>query len=256
MGTELKLDLGTLYAFLMVLARISGAFIFVPLPGIKAGPEPARAAMAVGMTFVLFASWPHVDASHVNIALLIGWIIAEAGIGVAVGLATAFLMEGFQMGAQMVSLQAGYSFATTVDPTSGADSGVLLTVAQLTAGLLFFATGLDRQILLIFGHSLTAHPPGQLAMSPALVDAIVKTGSTIFVTGIRLMLPLSGLLIMVEISLALLARLNSQLQLMMLAFPIKMMMSLALLAWLVMIFPKVFAQQSGKILQLIHAILS
>jgi len=122
--------------------------------------------------------------------------------------------------------------------------------------LLFFATGLDRQILLIFGHSLTTHPPGQLAMTPALVDALVKTGSTIFTTGIRLMLPLSGLLIMVEISLALLSRLNMQLHLMMLAFPIKMMLSLTLLAWLVMVFPKVFAQQAGRILQLIHAILS
>lgn len=256
MGTTLQLDIGTVYAFLMVLARISGAFVFVPLPGIKAGPEPARAALAIGMTFVLFSSWPKVDAEHMNIALLLGYVIAEAGIGVAVGLATAFLMEGFQMGAQMVSLQAGYSFATTIDPTSGADSGVLLTVAQLTAGLLFFATGLDRQVLLIFGHSLTAHPPGQLTISPALVDALIKTGSSIFVTGLRLMLPLSGLLIMVEISLALLARLNSQLQLMMLAFPIKMMLSLALLAWLVLIFPKVFTQQAGSILQLIHALLN
>ena len=68
-------------------------------------------------------------------------MLAEAGIGIAVGLAVAFLTEGFQMGAQIISLQAGYSFATTIDPTSGADSGVLLTIAQLTAGLLFFATG-------------------------------------------------------------------------------------------------------------------
>ena len=66
------------------------------------------------------------------------------------------------MGAQIISLQAGYSFATTIDPTSGADSGVLLTIAQIAAGLLFFATGLDRQILLIFAQSLTTHPPGHL----------------------------------------------------------------------------------------------
>ncbi len=43
---------------------------------------------------------------------------------------------------------------------------------------------------------------------------------------------------MVEISLALLARLNSQLQLITLAFPIKMLLSLALLAWLVLDFPE------------------
>ncbi len=66
----------------------------------------------------------------VNIAMLIGWMLAEAGLGIAVGLAVAFLTEGFQMGAQIISLQAGYSFATTIDPTSGADSSVLLTIAQ------------------------------------------------------------------------------------------------------------------------------
>lgn len=255
MRTELHLDIGLLYSFLMVLARISGAFIFVPLPGIKAGPEPARALLATGMTFVLFSSWPKVDASQMNLALLIGWVVAEAGLGLAVGLAASFLMEGFQMGAQIISLQAGYSFATTIDPTSGADSPVLLTIAQSTAGLLFFATGMDRQVLSIFGHSLTAHPPGQFSVTPAVATMLIQTGSMVFVTGLRLVLPLAGLLLLVEISLALLARLNSQLQLISLAFPIKMMLTLALLAWLVMIFPKVFTQSSGKILQLMQALL-
>jgi hypothetical protein len=42
----------------------------------------------------------------------------------------------------------------------------------------------------------------------------------------------------------------------MMSFPIKMLLSLALLAWLVLIFPKVFAQSSGRILQLVQALLS
>jgi flagellar biosynthetic protein FliR len=256
MGTELHLDLGLLYSFLLVLARVSGAFIYVPLPGIKAGPEPPRVVLAMGTTFVLFSSWPHVDPSQVNIAVLMGWMFAEAGLGLAVGLAASFLTEGFQVGAQIVSLQAGYSFATTIDPSSGADSGVLLTVAQMAAGLLFFATGLDRQILMIFAQSLTTHPPGQLHISPSIVTALIAAGGMVFVTGLRLVLPLLGLLLMVEISLALLARLNSQLQLTMLAFPIKLLVSLGLLAWLVMIFPKVFEKTSHSILQLIQSILS
>src|SRR5579864_6930004 len=148
MATELTLDAGTLYAFLLVLARVTGTFIFVPLPGIKAGPEVARAVLSLSLTLALASRWPVVDASAVNILLLTGWILAEAGVGIAIGLAVAFVAEGFQMGAQIISLQAGYTFATTIDPTSGADSAVLLTVAQLAAGLLFFATGLDRQILL------------------------------------------------------------------------------------------------------------
>ena len=143
-----------------------------------------------------------------------GWILAEAGMGLAVGLAVAFLTEGFQMGAQIISLQAGYSFASTIDPTSGADSTVLIMIAQTTAGLLFFATGMDRQILRAFADSLTSHPPGHFAISAAMVTRMIQAGSSIFTTGLRLVLPLLALLLMVEISLALLTRLNSQLHLM------------------------------------------
>jgi len=256
MATELKLDIGTLYAFLLVLARVSGAFIYVPLPGIKSGPEVARALLAVSLTFVLFPSWPTIDPRGVNIAILMGWILAEAGVGIAVGLAVAFLTEGFQMGAQIISLQAGYSFATTIDPNSGADSSVLLSIAQLSAGLLFFATGLDRQVLLIFAQSLTLHPPGHLVESPTMVHALIALGGMIFVMGLRLVLPLLGLLLMVEISLALLSRLNAQLHLITLSFPIKMLLSLVLLAWLVSIFPKVFMQSAGPVLQVVRGLLS
>jgi hypothetical protein len=37
-----------LYAFLLVLARVSGAMVFVPLPGIKGGPAGAGGACSWG----------------------------------------------------------------------------------------------------------------------------------------------------------------------------------------------------------------
>jgi flagellar biosynthetic protein FliR len=256
MGTELTFDVGTLYAFLLVLARISGAFIFVPIPGIQAGPQVARALLAVSLTLVLAPRWPVIDPDTVNFPLLMGWFLIEAGMGLAVGLAVAFLNEGFQMGAQIISLQAGYTFASTVDPTSGADSSVLLTISQTTAGLLFFATGMDRQILRAFADSLSSQPPGHFAVSGPMVARMIQAGSSIFITGLRLVLPLLALLLMVEISLALLARLNSQLHLMQLAFPIKMLLSLILLGWLLLIFPQVMAQSATRTMQLIRGLIS
>jgi flagellar biosynthesis protein FliR len=256
MGTELSLQTGTLYAFLLVLARVSGAFVYLPLPGIKVGPDIARLVLSVSVTLTLFPSWPAVDASKVTLGVLIGWVLAEAGIGIAVGLAVAFFTEGFQMGAQIISLQAGFSFASTIDPTSGADSPVLLTIAQLAAGLLFFATGLDRQVLFSFAHSLATHPPGRFEISESMANAVIRLGGTIFSTGLRLVLPVLGLLLMVEISIALLGRLNSQLHLMMLSFPVKMLLALTLLAWLISIFPRVFDKSAGDAFRVIQGLLS
>jgi flagellar biosynthesis protein FliR len=256
MGTDLTIDVGTLYAFLLVLARISGAFIFVPIPGIQAGPQIARVLLSVSLTLALQPRWPAIDAAGVRFPLLIGWILAEAGMGLAVGLAVAILTEGFQMGAQIISLQAGYTFASTIDPSSGADSTVLIMISQTAAGLLFFATGLDRQILRAFADSLTAHPPGHFAITLPMATRMIQASSAIFTTGLRLVLPLLALLLMVEISLALLTRLNSQLQLMQISFPIKMLLSLTLFGWLLLIFPQVFAQSASRAMQLVYSLLA
>jgi flagellar biosynthetic protein FliR len=255
MGTELKLDIGTLYAFLLVLARVSGVFVFVPLPGIQAGPALIRAALSASITLALMPLWPSIPSVGLSFGTLVGWLLAEAGLGIGVGIAVAFLAEIFQMGAQIISLQAGYSFASTIDPTSGADSSVLLSIAQVTAGLLFFATGLDHQVLQAFAQSLRVHPPGQVVLNASMLNQVVQTGSVMFSTGLRLVLPLLALLLIVDISLALLARLNSQLQLITLAFPIKMLLSLALLAWLVLVFPQVLTQAAGPIMRLVRQLL-
>ena len=56
---------------------------------------------------------------------------------------------------------------------------------------------------------------------------------------------------MVDIGLALLGRLNSHLQLLMLAFPAKMLLGIGLLAWIVVLFPKVFSYSADGITETI-----
>lgn len=255
MGTELTLSAGTLFGFLLVLTRISGVFVFVPLPGIQAGAEPARVLLSVATTLALFPLWPVTHPENTTAMLLLGQVLSEAALGIAVGIAVSFLSEMFQMGAQIIGLQAGYTFASTVDPTTGADSPVLISITQVCAGLLFFGVGLDHQILAAFANSLRTRPPGEFVTNLPMARLLLQTGSSIFSTGLRLVLPMVALLIIVDISLALLARLNAQLHLLTLAFPIKMLLSLALLSALVMVFPQLYTQASRDILQLVRKLL-
>jgi flagellar biosynthesis protein FliR len=89
-----------------------------------------------------------------------------------------------------------------------------------------------------------------------MVNLLIQAGSSIFATGFRLVLPLLSLLLMVEISMALMARLNAQLHLMLLSRPIKMLLALQLFAWLLLIFPRVFEQSAGQAIQLVRKLLA
>lgn len=245
MPAELALHTSMLYGFLLVLARISGIFIFLPLPTVKAGPNAAKIVLGLSLTFALFPLWPKVEPESASIAQVTGWILVEAAIGLATGLAVAFVIEGLYVAAQAISTQAGFSYAAMVDPNTQADSTVLVIIAQLTAGLLFFALGLDRRLLAILARSLETNPPGSFAMSRSGAQALAMLGSGTFSTGLRLVLPVMTLLFLIDLSIGLLGRLNSQLQLVALAFPLKMIVALAALSFLIVLVPKIFEQSAG-----------
>lgn len=245
MPASVTLSTGTLYAFLLVLARVSGALVFVPLPGIKGGPQPARAALALGMTLALYGRWPGVNAEAVTAMRMVSWAAAEASVGVAIGVAVAIALEAFALAAQVLGLQAGYAYASTIDPNTEADSGILLVVAQLFAGMLFFALGLDRQILRLFADSLERVPAGAYMFGPASAETLIRLGSSLFSTGVRLALPVVALLLMVDVSLALMGRLNAQLQLLAVAFPAKMLTTLVVLSWVTALYPRIMQQLGG-----------
>ena len=148
-----------------------------------------------------------------------------------------YFFEILTMAAQSLSLQAGYGYATTIDPTTDADAGFLVVVAQLAAGLVFFGLGIDRRVLGILGRSFETAPPGFVVFSPSLSEGLVEAAASIFSTGLHLALPVIALLAMADIALALIGRLNTHLQVTTMSFPIKMVAGLALLAWIAPLIP-------------------
>jgi flagellar biosynthetic protein FliR len=229
-------SISTLLGFLLTLVRIGGIFVFVPIPGFKGVIDPARVFLIAGMTIALAPVWPHPPANTLP-GMFVLWMISEAALGTGIGLAVAFALEAFLMGAQVIGLQAGFSFASTVDPFTQADSTVLIVLAQTTAALLFFASGLDREVLKIFAQSLVTYPPGTFVMTKKATDAVLIAGSSMFSTGLRLALPITAAMLMVDISLALLGRINSSLQLNSVTFPVKIVLALVLFSWLVLLLP-------------------
>ena len=256
MHVELRLNFSLLYGFLLVLARIAGAIAFVPIPGVSAGPAASRIVLALALTIALFPVWPAPVVEGPVVGTLLGWMAAEAAFGLTISAAVAFLLEGIQMAAQMIGLQAGYSFASTVDPSTQADTTSLQILAQLLAGSLFFAFGFDRQVIRILAKSLESVPGGIYALTGSIVDAITHLGSAIFVTGLQLAAPVLALLLLLDIAFAVLGRLQPQLQLLSLSFSIKMLVGVAFLAGILSLFPPVFAKTGAATFQTLMRLLN
>jgi flagellar biosynthesis protein FliR len=184
--------------------------------------------LALSLTIALFPLWPAPPATP-STGLLLSWLIVEAAIGLSIGLVVGFLSEAFGIFGQMVGLHSGHSFASTVDPNSQADSAIFVVLAQSISGMLFFATGLHRNVLHIFAKSLETQPPGMYTLSAGAGDTIVQLSSTICLV-------------------------NAQLQLHSLAFPAKILVTLAFLAAIAFVFPKVYTDYAGRLFAALPAI--
>ena len=256
MPSDLIIPLGSLYAFLLVLVRVAGVFTFLPLPTVTAGPGAARIVLSIACTLSLFSRWPAIDPVGVTLSVLAIWVLVEAVLGLAAGVLVGMMAEAIVMGMQILGFQAGYGYASTIDPNTQSDSGILLVIAQLFAGMLFFAFGWDRQLILIFANSLEAHPPGSWTPTLPMANELIRAGSAIFSTGLRLALPVAGMLLLVDLTLALVGRVNAQVQLVSMAFPMKMMLALSMLAMTLTAYPQLYEQHSMKLLGLITKLLA
>jgi flagellar biosynthetic protein FliR len=255
MGAESIFSYATLFGFLFTLARVSGVFAFVPLAAFKAAPASARIVLSLAITLMMRADWRTPVGADSTIGRIVAGLAAEAGLGLAIGVSMSIVFEVFELAAQAVSLQAGLGYASTIDPSSGADSTVLLTTAQLTAGLLFFVSGADRLMVKALAESLRVLPPESFTLHQSWATGIVQFAAAIFSSGLRLAAPLIALLLLADASLAILGRVQPQLHLISLTMPLKLAATMLVLSVTIVLQPGFFESLMTTWTRLVEGIL-
>lgn len=255
MHTDAIVDFRVLYSFAVALARVSGFLVFVPLPGLNAGPSVSRVVLALILTISLMPLWPPVEATA-QFGDLTLWVAAEFMVGLVTGIGVAFLLEGFQVAGQAIGLQAGFSYASTVDPSTQADTAVLQTVLELFAGILFFATGLHLQLIRLLALGMDTLPTAGAVSKAFNAAAVIRLGSLMFSTGLRLAMPVIGSLLLLDLAFALLSKVHTQMQLLSLSFSAKMLAALALLSIMVGACPALLSASAKRTFEILFRLLT
>lgn len=236
--------------FLLALARVGGVVALFPLPGVRKAPALVRAFLALSLTLVLRHAWPEVPEVPL-LGQAVSWALAEAAFGLAVGLTAAYTIETLQVAAQVAGFQAGFGYASTIDPQSEADSGILQVMMSLSAGSLFFAMGVDREILRVLSASFDHYPADAWSITASSLPGLVSLGGGVLVAALRLSFPVVAILLALDLALALAGKVEQHLQLLSLAFPAKMMVGLAVIALLAPMVPRFFEASAKAALKVL-----
>jgi flagellar biosynthetic protein FliR len=76
---------------------------------------------------------------------------------------------------------------------------------------------------------------------------MIRLGGDMLSLALRLALPAVALLVLMDLSLGLVGRLNQQLQLLSMAFPVKMLVGLLLLIWITALVPRLLGTYAGEV---------
>ncbi len=247
MHAELSFPVAELTAFLLVLSRIVGVFVFLPLPGKEAGPSAPRIVFSFATAISVFQFWPWKNMAEPVLGRLIFWLCSELALGLTLGLIVGFLAEALTVGAHVLALQAGYAYASVIDPTTQADSDVMQVLAQLMGGLLFFSFRLDHMAVRTFVYSLKTFPPGQFGLTSLFAKEVTNIAVGIFTVALRLSLPTVALLLTTEVALAIAGRMSAQLQLGSHASSVKMLLTLLALASSIRVVPILYEAYAAQV---------
>ncbi len=211
---------------LLILARIIGLFATAPVFSAQGVSFRTRIILALFIAIVLQPTvsghMPPLPSGPGAFAFM---LFGQATIGIVIGFMLLVIFTAFQLAGQIFSIQMGISFSEVLDP--GADVSVpVLGTLKNTLGLLLFLTvdfRVDGLHVPAYMHMIRAMADSFI-MAPTLIpDGQVLRGifiyvdkslGVMFITALKLGIPIMGILFISSVMLGLLGRAAPQMNLM------------------------------------------
>jgi flagellar biosynthetic protein FliR len=222
---KVSVDPAMLNGFVLALVRAT-AFVFVAPPfSMRAIPVTVKLGLAVGLAL---AAAPHVAAgAPMDTAGFVLALLVQALIGAAIGFVTYLLFSSLQAAGALVDDMSGFNLASLLDPLSDANVSIFGRFYQLVAVVLLFVTDLHLVIVKGFLTSFEAIPGIKVG---DLARLLTHEMGVFMLAAVEVAGPVIAVLFLTEIAFALLSRAAPQMNVFALAFPVRVVVALVVVA--------------------------
>lgn len=217
------------WRLVFVMSRIGAAIVAAPLFGM-AGVPPQVRVIATGALAVLVCAWSPIAAPPALLSL--AGMVALAGevlVGLALGFVLQIAFAAPVIAAEVIGGAMGMTMATAVDPNSGSQSPALGQYFTVTLTLVFLGLGAHLQWFALLVESYRVLPPGETWLGAERLAMIAGFGSQMFLTAVAMALPVTLILLIVQIATGVLSRSAPALNLFALGLPAGVLAGLAAL---------------------------
>ena len=230
----------------VALASVRLVTFLVIAPPFSHGAVPLRIKGMLGIGIALAVS-PRLVPGYISpdTAGFLLALLAEALTGAVLGFLVMLAFSAVQAAGGLIDLFGGFQLAQAFDPQSMVNGAQFARLFQLTAVVLLFVSGGYELIIGGLVRSFTALPlGGTIDLSPsaqAMVDGVTQmTLSALQIAG-----PVIAVLFLADVGLGLLTRVAPALNAFVLGFPLKIILTIALVALGVVALPQLVGSLTG-----------
>ncbi len=213
--------------FLIVFIRMGAFIAFVPFFNNPNFVMTIKVGFAFFISLLLF---PSISTAHWSIPTdVLGFIYVitmEIMVGILMGLTFLILLFALQLAGRMLGFQMAFSMANVVDATFGANANVLSVFMVLMGTMIIVAMGGDHYLLYSINHSFDVLTPGALLVTRPLLNELSRLIVNAFVVGFKLASPAVILMLCIDVTLGLIGKTASKMQIFFVGLPLKISIGL------------------------------
>ena len=214
--------------FLLLFFRFGALFLATPIFSHTNIPITIKTSMAFFFTIVFYSSMPPLTI-EINIATVGLAILSELFFGLAIGIVLLLAYNVITFAGGQISFMMGFSMASAIDPQSGVSMPIISQFLSLMGLMVLLEMNLHHWILIFISHSLSSIPLGGFLMQENLFKYIIHAASNMFVVGFMISFPITALSWLADVIFGMLMKTMPQFNLLVIGFPIKIMVSFAVL---------------------------
>lgn len=218
--------------YLLLLTRVSGIFVMSPFFGSLNIPMQIRMGTAVAFSVVLF---PVVDAFEIvyappSIYMYAAAVLVEFFVGWLIGFVAYISFAAITLAGKVMDMQVGFAIVNVMDPTSGQQMPLIGSFLYNLGLIVFLVTNGHHMIITALVESFRAVPILAANFDPSLTMMIVNFTTGIFLTGMKIGMPVTFAVLLTNVGLGILARTMPQLNIFVVGIPMHILIGLSALA--------------------------
>ncbi len=222
---------GHVVPFALVLARMSGLFVFAPLVSSIVIPMRLKAIIVLAMSAAVYPLAPTIpaDAAGIDVFSLGPMMLVEVGLGAAIGILAAVPLLSLEMSGILAGHQMGFGLAKVFNPEVNFDTDLLgQLLFYLAAGAFLSAGGVETLFSAVV-HTFDRIPLGGFRTEQAPLEYLTGTIVSGFELAWRVASPVTGMILLVIVVLGIIGKTMPQINIMSVGFTFKILAGLGIL---------------------------